>query len=145
MSGKQFKTSYKMLVALVDMKNHFFCLLSRRSNVFNFCNEAIIISTETHWRYNHSNLDCNLTNLYYNTKESYVILNAIIEKRFKAFTQTFTENCSLLILRISPYSVRMWENADRKKLCIWTLFTLCIVKCQPQSRLQFKPFQNSKQ
>ena len=63
----------------------------------NFCNEAIIISTETHWRYNHSNLDCNLTNLYYNTKESYVILNAIIEKRFKAFTQTFTENCSLLI------------------------------------------------
>ena len=27
------------------------------------------------------------------------------------------------ILRISPYSVRMWENTDQKKLRIWTLFT----------------------
>ena len=26
------------------------------------------------------------------------------------------------ILRISPYSVRMGENTDQKKLCIWTLF-----------------------
>ena len=26
-------------------------------------------------------------------------------------------------LRISPYSVRMWENMDQKKLCMWTLFT----------------------
>ena len=25
--------------------------------------------------------------------------------------------------RISPYSVRMWENTDLEKLCIWTLFT----------------------
>ena len=24
---------------------------------------------------------------------------------------------------ISPYSVRMWENMDQKKLRIWTLFT----------------------
>ena len=27
------------------------------------------------------------------------------------------------IRNISPYSVRMWENTDQKKLCIWTLFT----------------------
>ena len=26
-------------------------------------------------------------------------------------------------LRISPYSVRMWENTDQKKICMWTLFT----------------------
>ena len=26
------------------------------------------------------------------------------------------------ILRISPYSFRMWENTDQKKLPIWTLF-----------------------
>ena len=29
------------------------------------------------------------------------------------------------ILRISPYSVRMRENNDQKKLRIWTLFTQC--------------------
>ena len=29
------------------------------------------------------------------------------------------------ILRISPYSVRMWENTDQKKLGIWTLFMQC--------------------
>ena len=27
------------------------------------------------------------------------------------------------ILRISPYSVRMWENTDQEKLRIWTLLT----------------------
>ena len=27
------------------------------------------------------------------------------------------------ILRISPYSVQMWEKRDQKKLRIWTLFT----------------------
>ena len=29
------------------------------------------------------------------------------------------------ILRISPYSVRVRENTDQKKLGIWTLFTQC--------------------
>ena len=29
------------------------------------------------------------------------------------------------ILRISPYSGRMLENADQKRLRIWTLFTQC--------------------
>ena len=29
------------------------------------------------------------------------------------------------ILRISPYSVRMWENTDQKNLRIWTHFTQC--------------------
>ena len=27
------------------------------------------------------------------------------------------------LLRESPYSVRMWEHTDQKKLRIWTLFT----------------------
>ena len=27
------------------------------------------------------------------------------------------------IFSIYPYSVRMWENTDQKKLRIWTLFT----------------------
>ena len=30
------------------------------------------------------------------------------------------------ILRISPYSVRMREDRDQKKLRIWTLFTQCM-------------------
>ena len=29
------------------------------------------------------------------------------------------------LLRKSPSSVRIWENTDQKKLCIWTLFTQC--------------------
>ena len=29
------------------------------------------------------------------------------------------------ILRISPYSVRMWENTDQEIRRIWTLFTQC--------------------
>ena len=31
------------------------------------------------------------------------------------------------ILHISPYSVRMRENTDQKKLRIWTLFTQCLL------------------
>ena len=34
-----------------------------------------------------------------------------------------TELFLVRIIRISPYSVRMWENTDQKKLRIWTLFT----------------------
>ena len=29
---------------------------------------------------------------------------------------------------ISPYSVRMWENTDQKKLSIWALFTQLILR-----------------
>ena len=29
------------------------------------------------------------------------------------------------IFRISPYSVRIWQNTDQKKLRIWTLFMQC--------------------
>ena len=36
------------------------------------------------------------------------------------------------VLRISPYSVRMRENTDQKKFCIWTLF--------PQWQLFFEDF-----
>ena len=32
------------------------------------------------------------------------------------------------ILRISPYSVRMRQNTDQKRLRIWTLFTQCPLK-----------------
>ena len=32
------------------------------------------------------------------------------------------------ILRISPYSVRMWENTGQKKLRIRTLFTQCFIQ-----------------
>ena len=31
------------------------------------------------------------------------------------------------ILHISPYSARMRENTDQKKLRIWTLFTQCVI------------------
>ena len=37
--------------------------------------------------------------------------------------RSFFWSVSSRILRISPYSVRMWENTDQKKLRIWTLFT----------------------
>ena len=33
-----------------------------------------------------------------------------------------------IVLRISPYSVRMRENTNQKKLRIWTLFTQCKLK-----------------
>ena len=32
-------------------------------------------------------------------------------------------NKEFFLVRIFPYSVRMWENTDQKKLRIWTLFT----------------------
>ena len=35
------------------------------------------------------------------------------------------------ILRISPYSVRMWENTGQEKLHIWTLFTQCTLRQLP--------------
>ena len=31
------------------------------------------------------------------------------------------------LIRKSPYSVRIWENTDKKKLRIWTLFSECTV------------------
>ena len=34
-------------------------------------------------------------------------------------------NTKFFLLRKSPYSVRIRENADQKKLRIWTLFTRC--------------------
>ena len=36
------------------------------------------------------------------------------------------------LIRKSPYSVRIWENTDKKKLSIWTLFsecTVCFLSC----------------
>ena len=39
------------------------------------------------------------------------------------FIHCFGRSCE--ILHISPYSVRMRENTDQKKLRIWTLFTQC--------------------
>ena len=40
---------------------------------------------------------------------------------FSVFSRIRTEYWE--ILHISPCSVRMWENKDQKRLCIWTLFT----------------------
>ena len=42
----------------------------------------------------------------------------------------FSENLAYFVFLghpfcISPYSYRMRENTDQKKLCIWTLFTQC--------------------
>ena len=37
---------------------------------------------------------------------------------------------------ISPYSVRIRENTDQKKLCIWKLFTQCMNKPHPTSDFQ---------
>ena len=34
----------------------------------------------------------------------------------------------LYLLLKSPYSVRIQENTDQKKLCIWTLFTQCNIQ-----------------
>ena len=45
---------------------------------------------------------------------------------WSAFSRIRTEYGE--ILRISPYSVRMRENTDQKKLLIWTLFTQLIYK-----------------
>ena len=41
------------------------------------------------------------------------------------------------ILCIPPYSVRMWENPDQKKLRIWTLFTQCFRSEDWNSKSQF--------
>ena len=44
------------------------------------------------------------------------------------------------IRSISPYSVRMRENTDQKKLCIWTLFTKWSEACLvPWQRPMMKP------
>ena len=43
----------------------------------------------------------------------------------KLFAYSPREKCTnteFFLVRISPYSVRMWENTDQKKLRIWTLF-----------------------
>ena len=39
-------------------------------------------------------------------------------------------------IRISPYAVRMRENTDQKKLCIWKLFTQCLIHISVFSRYQ---------
>ena len=44
------------------------------------------------------------------------------------------------ILRLSPYSVQMWENTDQKKLHIWTLFTQC--HCLPHHLSHFHSIQH---
>ena len=41
---------------------------------------------------------------------------------------TLREKCphtEFFLVHIFPYSVRMWENTDQKKLHIWTVFTQC--------------------
>ena len=43
-------------------------------------------------------------------------------------------NTEFFLVRIFPYSVRIWENTDQKKLYIWTLFTQCW-SCLTKERL----------
>ena len=50
----------------------------------------------------------------------------ITTKGEKIVSNTLREKCpntEIFLVRIFPYSVRMWENTDQKKLRIWTLFT----------------------
>ena len=48
-----------------------------------------------------------------------------------AMTVSLCEKCfplfELKLRSKSPYSVRIWENTDQKKLRIWTLFTQCVM------------------
>ena len=46
------------------------------------------------------------------------------------FWSVFSHICTKFgeILRISPYSVRMRENTDQKKLRVWTVFTQWVLK-----------------
>ena len=44
---------------------------------------------------------------------------------WSVFSRIWTEYGEML--RISPYSVWMWENTDQKKLRIWTHLTQCII------------------
>ena len=65
--------------------------------------------------------------------------NLVLPKRYTAwkvskygffFWSVFCHICTEYgeILRISPYSVRMRENTDQKKLRVWTLFTQWVLK-----------------
>ena len=44
---------------------------------------------------------------------------------WKDLDQTELKAFFSLLIIISPYSVRMRENTDQKKIRIWTLFTQC--------------------
>ena len=35
-------------------------------------------------------------------------------------------NTQIFLVRIFPYLVKIRENTDQKKLCIWTIFTQCL-------------------
>ena len=39
-----------------------------------------------------------------------------------------------IYVHTTPYSVRMRENTDRKKLPIWTLFTQCILQAKKNKK-----------
>ena len=74
---------------------------------------------------------CSIINLYFlvdfvcDTKRIYFIL-FIINTVWQC--PTLCEKCpntEFFLVRVFPYSVRIRENADQKKLLIWTLFTQC--------------------
>ena len=59
----------------------------------------------------------------------------------------WSEFCSIRteygdLLRKSPYSVRIQENEDQKKLCIWTLFTQCLTNLKNFKRYIKENVQN---
>ena len=56
------------------------------------------------------------------------IMLAVLASSYDFSISALREKCSdteFFLGRIFPYSVRMWENTDQKKLCIWKLFTQC--------------------
>ena len=49
-------------------------------------------------------------------------------------------NTEFFLVRIFLYSVQIEENADQKKVCVWTLFTQCQVFCKKVALRTFAKF-----
>ena len=72
-----------------------------------------------------SNLNFNVQ-LFWKSKNHFQCVKSVQLQSFlwSVFSRMWTEYREILC--ISPYSVRMQENTDQKKLCMWTLFPQCL-------------------
>ena len=72
--------------------------------------------------------DIDVSTILTSKKEPYHCFKSVQLWRFfwSMFSRIWTKYGE--IRSISPYSVRMRENTDQKKLRIWTLFLQCMVK-----------------
>ena len=72
-----------------------------------------------------SNLNFNVQ-LFWKSKNHFHCVKSVQLQSFlwSVFSRMWTEYREILC--ISPYSVRMQENTDQKKLCMWTLFPQCL-------------------